>query len=165
MIAAQSALAASRGIIVDLAARSAPTTGAALRLVADGLGSRFGMQVHVRVVTGIAPGDHREPGPAEREQLVRIAREAIANAARHGGAQRVDVVLDCQGNHCVLLISDDGCGITESALQSGTGYGLPTMQARAESMGGQLQAQRRAHGGTRVQVFVGTAPVGLDDAD
>ena len=44
VIAARRALDASRGLIADLAARSAPTTGAALALVANELGRRFGVQ-------------------------------------------------------------------------------------------------------------------------
>jgi signal transduction histidine kinase len=165
MIAARSALAASRGMIVDLSARSAPTTGAALRLVADELGARFGVQVRVRIEGGTGAGGHREPAPAEREQLVRIAREAIANAVRHGGAQGVDVVLDCQVAHRLLLVSDDGCGIAESALQSSSGFGLPTMRARAESLGGKLLARRGANGGTQLEVLIDTTPIGFDDAD
>jgi signal transduction histidine kinase len=162
MLAARSALAVSRGMIVDLAARSAPTTEAALRLVADEMGARFGAQVRVRVVAATDASGHQEPGPAEREQLVRIAREAIANAVRHGGAQRVDVVLDCRGTHRLLLVSDDGSGITETALQSRNGFGLPIMRARAESLGGRLLARRGIDGGTQIEVLLGAAPVGSD---
>jgi signal transduction histidine kinase len=163
IIAARSALAVSRSMIVDLAARSAPTTAAALRLVAAELELRFDVQVHVVVVADTGGGP-REPAPAEREQLVRIAREAINNAVQHGRARHVDVVLDYGGSDRLLLVSDDGCGITESALKSGNGFGLPTMQARAESLGGRLQTRRGADGGTRLEVLVPRggrrAPVG-----
>ena len=84
MLAARSALAVSRGMIVDLAARSTPTTAAALRLVAAELELRFRVHVHVTVVADTGQAGPREPAPAEREQLVRIAREAITNAVQHG---------------------------------------------------------------------------------
>jgi signal transduction histidine kinase len=158
MLAARSALAVSRGMIVDLAARSAPTTAAALRLVASELELRFCVQVHVVVVADMGRGGPREPAPAEREQLVRIAREAITNAIQHGGAKHVDVVLDCQATDRLLLVSDDGSGITESALKAKGGFGLPAMQARAGSLGGWLRTQRGADGGTRLEVLLGAAP-------
>lgn len=160
MVAARSALAFSRGVIVDLAARSAPTTAAALRLLAAELELRFDVQVHVVVVADTGGGGPREPAPAEREQLVRIAREAINNAVQHGRARHVDVVLDYRGTERLLLVSDDGCGITESALKSGNGFGLPAMQARAELLGGRLQTRRGADGGTRLEVLVGAAAAG-----
>lgn len=163
MVAARSALAVSRGMIVDLAARSAPSTAAALRLVTAELELRFGVQAPVRVMAG--PGGLREPAPAEREQLVRIAREAIVNAVRHGGAQRVEVVLDCRGTGRWLLVSDDGSGITESALRTKTGSGLATMEARAESLGGRLRARPGAHGGTELEVLVGAAPEAFEEVD
>jgi signal transduction histidine kinase len=160
MLAARSALAVSRGMIVDLAARSAPTTAAALRLVAAELELRFCVQVHVVVVADTGRGGPREPAPAEREQLVRIAREAITNAVQHGGAKHVDVVLDCQATDRLLLVSDDGSGITESALKAKGGFGLPAMQARAASLGGRLRTQRGADGGTQLEVLLGAAPGG-----
>jgi signal transduction histidine kinase len=160
MLAARSALAVSRGMIVDLAARSTPTTAAALRLVAAELELRFCVQVDVTVVADTRQGGPREPAPAEREQLVRIAREAITNAVKHGGAKHVQVVLDCQASDQLLLVSDDGSGITESALKANGGFGLPAMQARAASLGGRLQTQPGADGGTRLEVLLGAAPVG-----
>jgi signal transduction histidine kinase len=164
MLAARSALAVSRGMIVDLAARSAPTTAAALRLVAGELELRFNVQIHVVVVADTGRGGPKEPTSAEREQLVRIAREAISNAAQHGGARNVDVVLDCQATDRLLLVSDDGSGISDSALRAKGGFGLPAMQARAKSLGARLETQRGAEGGTRLEVLLGAVPVAAPGA-
>jgi signal transduction histidine kinase len=158
MLAARSALAVSRGMIVDLAARSTPTTAAALRLVAAELELRFRVHVHVTVVADTGQGGPREPAPAEREHLVRIAREAITNAVQHGGATHVNVVLDCQASDQLLLVSDNGSGITQSALKANGGFGLPAMQARAASLGGRLRTQPGEDGGTRLEVLLGAAP-------
>lgn len=152
MIAARRALAASRGAIVDLSASAAPTTGAALRHVADELEARFDVQVNVRIKLDNAHGTE-DLEPAEREEVVRIAREAIVNAVRHGGAHCVDVELDYSGPD-LLRVSDNGCGIAEMALRSTGGFGLPTMRARAEAIGGRLIARRRANGGTELEVLV-----------
>ena len=155
VIAARRALDASRGIIADLAARSAPTTGAALRLVADELGARFDVHVDVRTVPDTALAGGPDLDPAQREQVVRIAREAIVNAVVHGRARHVDVVLDFEGGQ-LLLVSDDGCGLAEHPPDSRSGLGLPTMQGRAKSLGGHLVTRAGAPGGTELVVRVVT---------
>ena len=78
-IAAKRALAASRGKIVDLEAADAPTTEAALRQVAAEFRSRFGVDVTVSVdgADRLADGARSD---RDRRELVRITREAIANA-------------------------------------------------------------------------------------
>jgi signal transduction histidine kinase len=149
VIAARRALDASRGLMADLAARSAPTTGAALTLVADELGGRFDVQVEVSVTPLAGRADL---GPSEREEIVMIAREAIVNAITHGRARRVDVTLDLDGERPLLLVRDDGGGITSVAPQGG--FGLPTMRARAESLGGRLVMRQAAGGGTELEVRV-----------
>ena len=153
VVAARRTLAASRGAIVDLSASAAPTTGAALRQVADELEARFGVQVHVQIKADNRRGARNDLDRAEREEVVRIAREAIVNAVRHGGARHIDVELDYRGPD-LLRVSDDGCGIGANAMRSRSGFGLPTMRARAESIGGRLIARRRANGGTELEVRV-----------
>lgn len=152
VIAARRALDASRGLMADLAARSAPTTAAALALVADELGRRFGVRVEVRSAPVTALTGRADLGPSEREEIVMIAREAIVNAITHGHAQRIDVTLDLEGKRPLLLVSDDGGGVTSSTRQGG--FGLPTMRARAESLGGRLLMRHGAGGGTELEVRV-----------
>jgi signal transduction histidine kinase len=152
VIVARRALDASRGLMADLAARSAPTTAAALALVADELGERFGVRVEVRSTPVTALTGRPDLGPPEREEIVMIAREAIVNAVTHGHAKRIDVTLDLEGKRPLLLVSDDGGGVTSGTPQGG--FGLPTMRARAESLGGRLVMRRGARGGTELEVRV-----------
>jgi signal transduction histidine kinase len=152
VIAARRALGASRGLITDLAARSAPTTGAALRLVADELGGRFDVQVEVRAAPVTALSGRVDLDLSEREEVVLIAREAIVNAITHGHAQRIDVTLDLDGKLPLLLVSDDGGGVTSATPSRQGGFGLPTMRARAESLGGRLAVRQGAGGGTELEV-------------
>ncbi len=150
-VTARRALASSRGVIVDLSASTASSTRAALCQVADELAARFSAEVDVRIETDPEPTG-RDELPGRREEVVRIAREAIVNAFRHGGARHVDVVWNCTGPESLLLVSDDGCGIPEGALQMRSGYGLLTMRARATSLGGRLVIRRRARRGTEVEL-------------
>jgi len=153
VIAARRTLAASRGAIVDLAASTAPSTGAALRQVADELEVRFGVRVSVQVIPEQSRAGGHDLDRVEREEVVRIAREAIVNAAQHGGARHVRVELNYRGPE-LLRVSDDGCGFQPSNTRSQGGFGLPTMRARAESIGGRLVARPRAGGGTELEVRI-----------
>jgi signal transduction histidine kinase len=152
-IAASRALAASRGQIVDLEASTASSTEAALREVAAEFGGRFGVDVKVDVdAAGTAA--RLEPSEHERHELVRIAREAIANAVRHGGARTVTVRLGSRRDNLLLRISDDGCGFNGSAggQTSGTGLGLRTMRERAGHLGAHLRTRHREGGGAEIDV-------------
>lgn len=155
-IAARRALSATRGAIVDLSASCAPTTGAALRQVAAELAARFDVRVDVRVAADTVDADGAGLPASDRDEVVRIVREAIVNAVQHGRAHQIDVALDCSGARLLLQVSDDGCGMPESVPSRGTGggFGLATMQARAESLGGHLTARRGALGGTDLEIIV-----------
>jgi signal transduction histidine kinase len=148
-VAARRALAATRGTILDLSASGAPTTAHALREVAGELAARFSVRVDVQVASH---PDAADLEPSEREEVVRIVREAIANAVRHGHAHHISVALDCRGATLRLRVSDDGCGMPEAQPAATRGHGLSTMQARAESLGGQLTVRRSALGGTELEV-------------
>jgi signal transduction histidine kinase len=148
-IAATRALAASRGQIVDLEASRASSTEAALREVASEISSRHGVTVSVTVDDGA----HSERTEHERTELVRIAREAIANAVRHGGARNVTVRLGSRRDDLLLRVSDDGCGFGRAGTDTaGTGLGMRTMRARARSVGGRLVTRTRESGGAEIEV-------------
>jgi signal transduction histidine kinase len=149
MLAVRQAIAVTRGVIADLTASTAPSTEAALRVVADELGHRFDLQIEVRVESDA--GRDREPDPSQREHLVRIAREAIVNAALHGTARRVDVVLLQRGRSLLLRVCDDGRGMSDDDR---SGFGVRNMRAHAASLGGRLHAQPRAGGGTELELRV-----------
>jgi len=151
-VAARRALTVSRGAIAELSAAQAPTTGDALRKVADELGSRFDLRVAVHA-EGLAD---MTITPSDRENIVRIAREAIVNAARHGRARNVIVSLTREENGLVLRVRDDGVGIRTSQPRSGSGggFGFVSMRERAMAIGGRLTAKTPSDGGTEVELVV-----------
>jgi signal transduction histidine kinase len=151
IIATRRALAASRGTIADLAASTAPTTEAALNLVADELAHRFGVMVEVRIETDVALTAGNDLEPSRREDLIRVAREAIVNAALHGEAGHVELVLQYKRGDLLMRVSDDGGGLADTHKP---GFGLRTMRARAASLGGQINARPRAEGGTELELVV-----------
>ena len=94
MVAARNALATSRGMIADLSASTAPTTEAALRLIADDLHHRHGLQIEVRVEIDLDAWGTQRPGPrgprAHRADRSRGHRER--GAPRPGPACRGGLV-------------------------------------------------------------------------
>ena len=148
----------TRGKIVDLTAATPSNTEKALREVAGEFGARFNVNVTVTVDAGAFVSCH---GAQERErrELVRIAREAIANAVRHGGARNVTVRLGSRRDNLLLRISDDGCGFGSASVKTaGTGLGMRTMRARAKSLGGQLVTRTRDSGGGEIEILSSKVP-------
>jgi signal transduction histidine kinase len=142
-LAARRALAVSRGVISDLSTAE----GEPLEALAHELGCRFGVAVGVDVI-----GDPRLP-PDVHGDVVRIAGEAIANAARHGGAQSVLVSLTRTDSGTVLRVRDDGCGRTGPAGRpADEGFGLGSIRDRAAAMGGRVTIRQPATGGTELEL-------------
>jgi two-component system, NarL family, sensor kinase len=54
--------------------------------------------------------------PDEQQLVFRIARECLWNAARHAGAQNVDVRLFREAHATVLEVGDDGTGFDSAAI-------------------------------------------------
>jgi signal transduction histidine kinase len=75
--------------------------------------------------------------PERTEALVRIACEAITNAAHHSGTDRVSVTLERHGPKVRMWIRDRGCGFNTSATAHG--FGLTSMRDRARAVGGELR--------------------------
>ncbi|WP_420451307.1 GAF domain-containing sensor histidine kinase [Ilumatobacter sp.] len=71
------------------------------------------------------------------EMAYRIATEALSNVLRHASASRAVVELAPRGDDLHLSISDDGVGISDSSLTSGTGHlGLRMIRERIAAAGG-----------------------------
>jgi signal transduction histidine kinase len=91
-------------------------------------------------------GEARVADVAQAEAVLRTVQEALTNAARHGNAENVWVVLRREAGEIALDIRDDGRGV--GALRFGNG--LRGMRERLEALGGQLQAERNSAGGVRL---------------
>ncbi|MFA1537893.1 sensor histidine kinase [Actinomadura monticuli] len=85
--------------------------------------------------------------------LLRIAQEALANAARHAHAARVGVTLSYMDDEVTLDVRDDGRGFTPAARASG-GFGLTAMRERAERVAGTLEIESEPGRGTAVSARV-----------
>lgn len=80
-------------------------------------------------------------GAALSHQLVFCIQEAVNNAIRHGGAQRIDVNWDAP----CLLISDNGRGLGKRGAESG--FGLGNINKRLAPFGGHARLSAQTDGG------------------
>jgi len=79
-------------------------------------------------------------------QLLAALREALANAAKHARASRVDVAVEV-GRDLVLTVRDDGVGLGEVTRRSG----LANLADRAAESGGTMRVAAAAGGGTELE--------------
>jgi signal transduction histidine kinase len=87
-----------------------------------------------------------------RHALVRITREAVSNAIRHGKAESVRVRLERVRDGGRLVVKDDGCGFDAATADRSTGYGLTSMRERATALPGTFAVTSAEGDGTTVVV-------------
>lgn len=94
-------------------------------------------------------------GQAVEVQLLRIIQEALSNVRKHASAGSVRVNFSLAGSQVRVAIVDDGRGFDPSAIAGrGEGYGLRSMQERAEAVGGSLALVSGPGQGTQVVAHV-----------
>jgi len=71
-------------------------------------------------------------------ELFRIAQEAITNSCKHAQARTISVQLTYQPDRLRLMVGDDGVGFTLTESTALQGFGLVSMEQRAERIGGTL---------------------------
>jgi len=115
----------------------------------EDLAARYAMTARVEVSEDV------QLGGEAAENLLRIIREAIANAARHGQASVISVRLAKDGDAVRLVVTDNGQGFEpQDRLRPATGYGLTFMKERCASIGASLDIRSRLEAGTSVEVRV-----------
>jgi signal transduction histidine kinase/uncharacterized protein YdeI (BOF family) len=80
--------------------------------------------------------------------LMRIGREAIANAVRHADPSNLSILLNYDSKNIRLTIEDDGIGFVKSGDL--LGFGLRGMRSRAADIGAVLEIESQPEHGTRV---------------
>ena len=95
--------------------------------------------------------------PAEQEiAAYRVVQEALTNAMRHAGAERVKVIATCAPRVVRVIVMDDGIGFDPAAVGHRS-LGLAGMRERMTLAGGLLSIDSRPGNGTRV---VAEVPIG-----
>jgi two-component system, NarL family, sensor histidine kinase UhpB len=150
------------GELLSLARQLRPTALDDLGLVAaiEGQVGRLGGEIKTSLEV---EGDFSDLGDDAQLVVYRVAQEALSNAARHSGAQHVEVRLRravsreanssaAEDGGVLLEVSDDGRGFAFD--QSERGLGIGGMRERALLIGAELTIESRPDHGTTVRLTV-----------
>jgi signal transduction histidine kinase len=150
---ADQAIAEGRTAVYDL--RSSVTTpnelGEAVREVGNELATPGAATFRL-----VLEGPVRELHPIVRDEIYRIAREALRNAFGHARAQHIEAELIYDDRQFRLRIRDDGQGIAAEVLEEGRAghYGLPGMRERAKQIGAKLTIWSGVGAGTEIELSI-----------
>jgi len=114
----------------------------------------------VPCVRVLVEGKHRELDPVLRDEVYRIAREALRNAFRHARAQKIEAEITYGDSEFVFHVRDDGIGIAPEFANQGARpghWGLPGMRERAKNFGGKLEVWSETGAGTEIELTIPAA--------
>jgi signal transduction histidine kinase/DNA-binding NarL/FixJ family response regulator len=85
----------------------------------------------------------------QQVELLRTLREALTNALRHSGADRIRIAAGTSGDKLWAEVEDDGRGFDPTKTDAG--MGLRGMRERARALGGDLMIRSKPGEGTEVR--------------
>jgi signal transduction histidine kinase len=143
--AAERALDESRRAVAALTQPLYQPLHVAVAQEARAIADRVGVELDLKLDPAV------EADPTTCESLLRIVREAVANAGRHGHAARISVELT-NGVGLRLRVVDDGVGFDPA--QRTEGFGLVSMQERVKALGGHFRLASEPGRGTEVEIAI-----------
>ena len=86
--------------------------------------------------------------------ILRIIRELVVNAIRHGKASSVKVAGSAEGERLLFSVRDDGCGFNPAAIPgiADGHFGLQGIRERLSNLNGSLHIDSAPGKGTRITV-------------
>jgi len=98
--------------------------------------------------------DDMQIGSDRATAVFRILQEALTNVVRHAVASRVSVDIKGGDDHLDVQITDNGRGISPSAICADNAFGLLGMKERALAFGGSIDIAGHPDGGTTVSLYL-----------
>ncbi len=122
---------------------------AALEDLATAYRSRLGIEVLTAIESVSLPSK-------VEHAILRIAQEALSNAARHAEATAITLTLQAQDAMVVLTITDNGEGfeLEEAGEQPYHSLGLRTMQERIQELAGTFDLKSVPGRGTYIAIYL-----------
>ncbi len=102
-------------------------------------------------------GEARNLHPILRDEIYKIAAEALRNSFRHSQARQIEIEIRYDDEQFRLRVRDDGKGIDPAILSSQGSqghFGLPGMRERASLIGGKLVVWSEVDAGTEVELRI-----------
>lgn len=135
---------------------------AAIQAYVNDYQSRYGINVQFDHPSESIP----RLGSSLEITLLRIAQEALTNAARHAKTDQVKVLLEMAEGAIHLSVQDAGIGMNGSnPTTSPRSHGLKIMRERAEAFGGTVTVKSAPGEGTKVDAVIPIADRKHDQAD
>ncbi len=142
-----------RGWLYGEDAHPETSVAAALRAAAAEVEDAFGVPVEVVTVGDVAVDERRRP-------LVLAAREAMVNAAKHSGADKVDVFAECGDGHVEVFVRDRGQGFDPDAVPQDRLGVRNSIVDRMQRHGGTAVVRTAPGDGTEVRLSLQTPSSG-----
>lgn len=144
---AEAALTEMRALIFELRPESLENDGLVVTLSRQGAALRARHNIEVAIELCDEPAIPLKV----KQELYRVAQEALHNTFKHARANKVNLRLKNTTDGLLLEVSDDGLGF--DMTQSFPGHlGLHSMRERVARLGGMLQIESMPGRGTRVRV-------------
>jgi signal transduction histidine kinase len=131
-----------RGIIADLRSEESGSITRAIAGVVAPLPAPPTISIEIR--------ERHTPPSSVTRQLVAVVTEAVRNAHRHSGAQKVKVSGTVERQRAELEVADDGNGFDLAKIPAGH-FGVMGMQERADRIGAKLRIDTSTKG-TRLAI-------------
>ena len=139
-----------RGWLYGEDAHPETSVAAALRAAAAEVEDAFGVPVEVVTVGDVAVDEPRRP-------LVLAAREAMVNAAKHSGAEQVDVFAECTDAQVEVFVRDRGRGFDEASVPEDRLGVRNSIVDRMRRHGGTAAIRTAPGDGTEVRLAMSTS--------
>jgi signal transduction histidine kinase len=150
---ADQAILEGRDAVYDLRSSATVTNdlAQAVRTLCDELAAPGGADLRLTV-----EGASRDLHPIIRDEVYRIAREAIRNAFTHAKAGQIETQIIYAERHFRLRIRDDGKGMDAAMLKGGRPghYGLPGMRERGRQIGAEFAIRSGPSTGTQIELSI-----------
>jgi signal transduction histidine kinase/phage shock protein PspC (stress-responsive transcriptional regulator) len=138
-----------RSWLFDTAGGDATTFAAALGTIAGEVDDAYGVPVDVVCVGDLSVSEQLRP-------IVLATREAVVNAARHSGADKVDVYAEAAATGVEIFVRDRGAGFDPDSVAEDRHGVRDSIVDRMRRHGGTAEIKSRPGEGTEVRL---TQPV------
>jgi signal transduction histidine kinase len=143
--AGERALDGARGVVESLMSRDREPILEAIEASVLAAARNARVVFHAEILDPVA-----QPDQATHDALVHIGREAVTNAVKHGGPDAdVEVVFE-HGEEWRLTVRDQGRGFDPDSAHQG--FGIQSMRARADELGGSLRLDSSVGCGSTIEV-------------
>ncbi|MGZ5684029.1 MAG: histidine kinase, partial [Usitatibacter sp.] len=142
-------VAATRRISTDL--RPLVLDDLGLAAAADWLAQNFTDRTGIPCELAVGEGFEDVPDP-HATTIFRVLQESLTNVAKHAQARNVEVTLTEETDRMILVVRDDGRGISPDGPRNPSSFGILGLRERAYLLGGEVSIKSSPGRGTIVEM-------------